>query len=357
MIQDGEAIRGVTYREVVRPLRTTFSTSLGSKKVMSSVMVRVCLNDGSVGIGECPTSLAIADETVPAIKSVIKEIIPFLKKRSAGDYTEVIPVLRARFPRNPMTISGLEVALFRAWISSNNIDEHSFFGGKLGFLETDITVPFARDVVFLGKWMNYAVNTGFSVFKIKVGGNLNEDNRLVERVVDYVKDHMPAFVFRFDGNQGFTTKSYLAFIDIVMKKGYPIELFEQPLPKTDYRGLKEITQRSPVPIILDETVFTVSDLTRVIDDSLGDGINIKVAKSGITESIKLYKLAKKAGLQLMIGCMTETMAGISAGINIAAGLGGFDYIDLDGVHFLHHGKNYGAIKLSGPRYLLSHSSC
>ena len=54
----------------------------------------------------------------------------------------------------------------------------------------------------------------------------------------------------------------------------------------------------------------------------------------------------------MMGCMTETMVGLSAGINLAAGTSGFDYIDLDAIHFLHHRKLYGTIDILGARYAM-----
>ena len=168
----------------------------------------------------------------------------------------------------------------------------------------------------------------------------------------FLKNHIDTFTIRLDGNQGFTEKTYLDFLDFLIRSNYPIELFEQPLPKNDYKGLKEIKKRSSVPIILDETIFNEADLERAIEDDLCHGINIKIAKSGISESLRLYNHAKKYGLKLMMGCMTETMVGLSAGINFAAGKGGFDYIDLDAIHFLRHSRSYGRIDIDGSRYVL-----
>ena len=110
-----------------------------------------------------------------------------------------------------------------------------------------------------------------------------------------------------------------------------------------------------MPVILDETVFTAHDLMRVIQEGLGHGVNIKTAKSGISESLNIFSMAKAHGFRLMIGCMTETMTGLSAGIYLALGAGGFDYIDLDAIHFLHHKNQYGDINIEGPRYKIAHS--
>ena len=52
-------------------------------------------------------------------------------------------------------------------------------------------------------------------------------------------------------------------------------------------------------------------------------------------------------MKLMIGCMTETMVGLSAGICLAAGTGAFDYVDLDSIHFLHHRGAGGRVVATG----------
>ena len=244
-----------------------------------------------------------------------------------------------------MTISGLETALFRASLSLQGVSEYDYFGGKLKTLETDITIPYLTDLEVLKKWMTYALKSRFTIFKLKVSGNINNDKRLLSEVDGFLRNHIDVFTIRLDGNQGFTEKTYLGFLDFLSRRNYPIELFEQPLPKDDYKGLKEIKKRSSVPVILDETIFNEADLKRAVEDDLCHGINIKIAKSGISESLRLYKRAKKNGLKLMMGCMTETMVGLSAGINFAAGTGGFDYIDLDAIHFLHHNNSYEGITI------------
>jgi L-alanine-DL-glutamate epimerase-like enolase superfamily enzyme len=346
------AIEKIHFREVIRPLRTTFSTSLGQKHFMKSVIVKVVLEDGSSGLGECPTSFVLKEETVPAIKGIIHEVMPILKAVPIDGYGDKIEQFRKAHPRNPMTISGIEVALFRAAIQHKGISEHGCFGGRLKTLETDITIPFITDIGAIKGWIDYALNKKFTTYKFKISGNVTEDKRFFSDVYRLLTEHIDTFTIRLDGNQGFTEKTYHHFVDFLMKKNYPVELFEQPLPKNDYRGLKEIKKNSPFPVILDETVFNTIDLERVAQDDLCHGINIKVAKSGIVESLKLYNGAKKYGLTLMIGCMIETMVGLSVGINFAAGIGGFDYIDLDAIHFLHHRNSYEEITLTGPHYLL-----
>ncbi len=346
-------VKRVLFREITRPLKTTFSTSLGRKDVIRSIIVKVTLEDGSVGLGECPTSFTLREETVPVIKKIVGEARSMLAGKPIDGYGVMVDRCRKTYSRYPMTVSGLETALFRAWLAHENREERRYFGGRLHTVETDITIPCTTDMETLHRWLAYGISKGFSIFKVKVSGNPDIDRKLCFAVFHHLKDALGRFTVRLDGNQGFTAKSCLGFLAFLDSQSWVIELFEQPLRKDDFRGMREVKPRSPVPIILDETIFDTDDLERTIADDLCHGINIKIAKSGIAGSVALYNKAKSHGLKLMIGCMTETMAGLSAAINLAAGKGDFDYIDLDAVHFLHHRLSYGPIDINGPRYVIT----
>jgi L-Ala-D/L-Glu epimerase len=347
------SIRSVHCHEIVRPLRTTFSTSLGQKDVIRSVIVKVVLEDGAFGVGECPTSFALKDETVPAIKGIIMDAGRGLRDRPIDSYGECVEVFRTKYPANPMTVSGLETALFRAFLRSKGLGEHRHWGGRTKAMETDITIPFLTKAPDLRKWLSFATARGFKVFKLKVSGDVAEDKKVFSMVMESLKGSMDQFVVRLDGNQGYRTSSFRLMADFIQNKGYAVECFEQPLPKADYKGMKEIKRNSPIPIILDETIFTTADLERALSEDLCHGVNIKIAKSGIEESMRIYDLAKREGLKLMIGCMTETMVGLSAGIFFASGTGGFDYIDLDSIHLLHHRNRYDGITMKGPNFIVA----
>ena len=94
-------IKSVHCKEIIRPLRTTFSTSLGQKDVMKSVIVKIRLKDGSTGLGECPTSFVLKEETIPAIKGIIREVAPKMKGLPIDRYGETIEKFRKLYPLKP----------------------------------------------------------------------------------------------------------------------------------------------------------------------------------------------------------------------------------------------------------------
>ena len=345
-------IKSIRFQQIVRPLKTLFATALGRKAFLQNVLVSVALDDGSVGVGEIPTSFSRRDETVPVVKQVLQQVRIDLIDMPIDAYGKQVRRFRERFPYARMTISELEVALFRAFLKSAGRSEHAFFGARLQELETDITIPFVPDETALATWIDYAARKGFRIFKAKVSGNPVEDKPFLALVCGLIEKFRRPYRLRLDGNQGFTASSFFDLMDFIHKKGYPVELFEQPLQKNDLAGLRTITKAALLPIILDESVESLPDVSRVVEAGACDGINVKIAKSGVRESLEIVRAARKHGLKLMIGCMTETMVGLSAAIHCAAGSAAFDYIDVDSVYLLHHRNQYQNITIEGPRFVI-----
>jgi L-alanine-DL-glutamate epimerase-like enolase superfamily enzyme len=345
-------IKQIHYRQIVRPLKTLFATSLGRKSAATSVLATVVLDDGTTGVGEAPTSFVLPHETTGSIKRILEEAREVFAGVPIEEYGQTLDAFRGRHQRFHMTVAGLEVALFRALLAQRRTSEFAHWGARWGKLETDITVPFIPAGDMLQRWLGRVTKVGFRTYKVKVSGKVGADIRFVRRVREILSEGLEQFTIRLDGNQGYTAGSCLRMLDRLDSDGIAIELFEQPLRKDDYAGLKRIRGRSAVPVILDETVFNADDCRRVIDEQLGDGVNIKIAKSGIAQSAAILKLAKAAGLKLMLGCMTETMVGLSAGIYLAAGSGAFDFIDLDSIHLMAHRNRYGGIAIAGRHYVL-----
>jgi L-Ala-D/L-Glu epimerase len=359
-------ITNIFWKTIVRPMRTTFATSLGSKTCATSVIIYVHCGDGSVGIGEVPTSFVLPHETVRAIQTVLAEVMLFLLGKPVGDYTAITARLRKQYPDFHMTLSGLEVAMFRAWLASQGIWELAFWNKikhahtRVGMapnkrnetIETNITIPFVPQMQIIKPWIQKAIRNGFCTYKVKVSGIVKKDLKFCKAVHRILTESGKPFTIRLDGNQGFTDKSAMELLKKLDHISIGVELFEQPLKRDDCKGMKVLFKHSPVPIIADETVFCAEDCKRVIDDSLAHGVNIKIAKSGISESFQILQLAKQAKLKLMIGCMTETMVGLSAGIYLAAETAAFDYIDLDSIHFLYYQKRYKNITICNNRYYI-----
>jgi L-alanine-DL-glutamate epimerase-like enolase superfamily enzyme len=106
-------------------------------------------------------------------------------------------------------------------------------------------------------------------------------------------------------------------------------MFEQPVVKHDLQGLKFVKDHTSVLVGADESVFTSADAINIVRTGCADVINIKLMKSGIIEALDIAAIARSANIKLMIGCMLETRLALGCSVHFAAGLGCFDFIDLD----------------------------
>lgn len=90
--------------------------------------------------------------------------------------------------------------------------------------------------------------------------------------------------------------------------------------------MQKVAHNSVLPVIADESCIIEQDVEKC--GLHFNGINIKLTKcGGLTPALRMIKKAKKMGLKVMVGCMTESTVGISA---IAQLLPQLDYVDMDG---------------------------
>jgi L-alanine-DL-glutamate epimerase-like enolase superfamily enzyme len=132
-----------------------------------------------------------------------------------------------------------------------------------------------------------------------------------------------------DANQGFTPFQAVGFIEQLEKHDLRPVLFEQPVARDDLEGMRFVRNHISVPVAADESVFTPADAVRVIRSECADIINIKTMKSGLLGALDIAAVARSAHVDLMIGCMLESALSKSASVHLAAGLGGFRFVDLD----------------------------
>ena len=75
-------------------------------------------------------------------------------------------------------------------------------------------------------------------------------------------------------------------------------------------------------------------MRRLVEMGFKGAVNIKFVKFGIRGARQAVEIAKNAGLKLMMGVMMESPLATTAAAHFAAGLGGFDFIDLDSPYFM-----------------------
>lgn len=183
----------------------------------------------------------------------------------------------------------------------------------------------------------------YPILKVKVG--LDNDEEMITSIRKITDK-----VLYVDANEGWKNKE-TALEKIKWLKDQNVEFVEQPMPADQFDDLKWLRERSPLPLIADESVLRLSEVPKLAQAF--DGINIKLMKcTGLREAMRMIHTAQALNLKIMMGCMIETAVGISAGAHLAPLL---DYADLDGNVLISNDPFDGVRNIKGELKLNSQS--
>ena len=179
----------------------------------------------------------------------------------------------------------------------------------------------------------------FNILKVKVG--LDSDEEMIRTIRSVTS--VPLAV---DANQGWKDRSKaLEEIHWLAEQG--VVMVEQPLPVSQIDDTAWLTERSPLPIFADESIQRLPDILPL--KGVFSGINIKLMKcTGMREAWKMLTLARSLGMQVMVGCMTETSCAVSAAAQLSPAV---DFADLDG-NLLISNDRFSGVKVVEGRLTL-----
>lgn len=179
----------------------------------------------------------------------------------------------------------------------------------------------------------------YPVYKIKLG--TEHDREIIEAIREVTDKPL-----RVDANEGWTTLEQ-AQKEIEFLATQNVELIEQPMPASEFKLMKQLKDRSPLPLAADESFIGNEDLQQIAEAF--HVINIKLMKMGsIIKARRVLNQAHEIGLQVMVGCMIESSLANAAGALVA--LKG-DYTDLDG-HLLINNDPFKGLEIQNSGQLV-----
>lgn len=331
-------------------LTEPFAIATGAPAMANNVLVRLTLADGTVGLGECAPFTAVSGETQAGTLEALHSVRQALLGQDARGWRPLGALLGEALPGAPSARCGLELALLDALGRHYRMPLSTFFGGAGTGLDIDMTVT-AGDEAHAASSARAITARGIRTIKVKVGALSAEED--VRRMVIIRREAPGARLFA-DANGGYTVARSRAFLAGLEAEGVPLALFEQPVPREDWEGMAELTRSSRVPICADESARTARDVLRLAREGGAHGVNLKLMKSGVVESLAMWNLARASGMELMMGGMVESTLAMSGAAHFAAGLGGFDYADLDTHLFIREHPFRGGLRMGDGRVEVGH---
>lgn len=334
-------LRTLVARKLDIPMKKPFGIAGGAQVEAKNVLVELVLEDGTRGWGEGAPFPAFNGETQEQVLAACALAAPRLEGAALDDDNVLREHVRATCSTSPSAACAIETAIFDARARLAGRPLTAVFGGAEHVLVTDITITTGsvedatREALAFG---------AFGTLKIKVGGS--DVDRDISRILA-VRTVRPDARLLVDANGGFTVDEALRFAAATAEAR--IALFEQPVAPGDWEALAEVRQRTGLRIAIDESVTCADDVSEAKRRGAADAANVKIMKSGIFEALAIVTRARDEGLVRMIGGMVETRLAMGMSACIAAGIGGFDFIDLDTPLFLAEDPFEGGYVQDGER--------
>jgi L-Ala-D/L-Glu epimerase len=343
-------IETVRCHRVSLPLHTPFVTALRRATTVDSLLVEVVDTDGVSGYGEAPQIWPVTGDSLAGSAACVDgPLAHVLVGSDADDLYGTARRVRAAVAGNLGAKAALDVALHDLAARRRGIPMVVLLGGSRRRVPTDVTVS-AGGTDEVARVAKTRVAEGFGALKLKVGTDAAADAAQVRAVRDAVG---PDVGLRLDANQGWTARQAVRVIGTLEDSGAAVELVEQPVRAADVAGLAWVTDRVQTPILADESVFGVRDLTRVIERRAADLVNVKLAKAGgLIPARTLLELAEAHDMGTMIGSMMETQVGVGAAASLAAAVGTSVVSDLDAAWWLAEPPGPGGLSFDGATVVL-----
>ncbi|AFY32684.1 dipeptide epimerase [Calothrix sp. PCC 7507] len=301
--------------------RFPLTISRGTTAQTTNVWVRI-LQDGIEGWGEAsPFGVGNHSQSTDIIRGALQQIAPSLQAFSPLQRQQVEQVLiKQQIPSSVR--AALDIAM-HDWLGKRvglplwqiwGLDRHAI-------VPTSVTIGIGTPAAAKARTQDWLQFMDVRLLKVKLG---NPDGIAADqKMLLAVREAAPDTELFVDANGGWSLDDAIAMCNWLAELG--IKYVEQPLPRGQEKNLAKLREHSPLPIFVDESCFTSSDIPHLAN--YADGINIKLMKSGgLTEAIRMVHTARAYGLQVMFGCYSDSSLANTAAAQLAPLA---DYLDLD----------------------------
>jgi muconate cycloisomerase len=312
----------VWYESFTVNKRFPLTISRGTTAQTTNLWLRIEA-DGIEGWGEAsPFSIGAYREGTEQLLEAAQQVAPLLQPLHPLERQDIEKMLQTHAVPHALR-TAIDVAL------------HDWLGKRVGLplwqlwglqreriVPTTVTIGINPPDVARRRVRDWLALTDARALKVKLGSpdGIEADKGMFEAV----RDETPETVkLRVDANGGWSLSDAITMCRWLSERG--VEYVEQPLSKGMEDALPELYRLSPLPVFADESCFTSADVVRLADRV--HGVNIKLMKcGGLSEAWRMVHTARACGLQVMLGCYSDSSLTITAAAHLSPLA---DHLDLD----------------------------
>jgi D-galactarolactone cycloisomerase len=284
--------------ELRSPLPRVQGNSIGFVDHVSTFVVAVRSDDGTVGWGESWASPATASTLIR------RQLGPPLLGRDPRDHGVIWhELVRQRgYDRRGhtlMAISALDLALWDATARAYEVPVWRLLGGRL----RDRVHAYASGPYFRAGDDPYAdfereidgyLREGYRAVKLRVGTTPRSDRAVCVAARKAIGSDALLMV---DLNQGFSVRTALEIADAIAEAG--IHWMEEPLPPDDLEGYRRFASRAPFAVAAGEALAGSESFAEFIARRCIDVVQPDLAVcGGLTEALRVAAMAYAADLRV-----------------------------------------------------------
>jgi L-alanine-DL-glutamate epimerase-like enolase superfamily enzyme len=97
-----------------------------------------------------------------------------------------------------------------------------------------------------------------------------------------------------------------------------VSFVEDPCEFKDYGVMAELARDLPIPVLGDKPCQEFKDAKELLESGAAGAVSVKLRRTGITQGLKIIKLADKMGVPVVIGTDSESRIGSLSRMHLRA---------------------------------------
>jgi L-Ala-D/L-Glu epimerase len=282
------------------PMRGALRWGSGSSlSYAEHTLITVTLEGGITAYGEALSRPTIYGETPQSIQGALEHVSKSLVGLEVTDTAAIAKVLGG-LANNHTTKGGLDMAFWEARAKLGGVSLFDTFAGPQKQLKVSYILGISSATEMLEEAARVHAS-GVRVFKVKVGRDYQKDLAVISQMASQLE----GVELYADSNETLNMENAPQILEAM--RGAGLLWVEEPLPVHRLRDRMALKKLGILPIIADDSCFTLAQLERELDFDTFDILNIKTPRTGFSESLTMLELARNAGKSVMIGSQAGSL--------------------------------------------------
>ena len=229
-----------------------FVIATGTMDYAQNTFIQIFTDSEHYGVGECSAFPMIVGETQDTCLVLARDFAKILKGKDPLVIHERMADLALYIAGNSTIKSAFDMALYDLAAKYAGVPLYKFLGGKPRDIITDITLGIGEPLMMAQKAFLLKEN-GAEALKVKLGKQPKDDISRIREIRKAVGFDIP---IRIDANQGWSYEQAVEALQGL--EPFKIQFCEQPMRTYDDFRLPELRTQTIVPIMADESVYSLS---------------------------------------------------------------------------------------------------